>query len=214
MEVTSGSVPSKSRTRLVWAPGGTSGGRNYISEYQFFGYAPAPVGAPDGAPDGTLLKVSSTIRLNAAGTAFTSSETADRCRLRWECSRAGLRDPNGDAAAVADPSDANFSGGETAHREPSLHPEPSAHLERSGSVTVTIPACPQPDPVRLAGAYREHNDLSRGCSLDRQNVSNSTRSASRLDLKQSDTLAGTGVRASRLSGTARTAKKPIFMGFS
>jgi hypothetical protein len=53
------------------------GGRNYISEYQFFGYAPAPVGAPDGAPDGTLLRVSSKIRLNAAGTAFISSETAD-----------------------------------------------------------------------------------------------------------------------------------------
>jgi hypothetical protein len=54
-----------------------AGGRNYISEYQFFGYAPAPVGAPDGAPDGTMLKVSATIRLNAAGTAFTSSQTAD-----------------------------------------------------------------------------------------------------------------------------------------
>jgi hypothetical protein len=51
------------------------GGRNYISEYQFFGYSPAPGGAPDGAPDGTLLKVSSAIRLNAAGTRFTSSET-------------------------------------------------------------------------------------------------------------------------------------------
>jgi hypothetical protein len=54
-----------------------AGGRNYVSQYQFFGYTPAPVGAPDGAPDGTLLKVSSTIRLNAAGTAFSSSETAD-----------------------------------------------------------------------------------------------------------------------------------------
>jgi hypothetical protein len=54
-----------------------AGGRNYISQYQFFGYAPAPVGAPDGAPDGTLLKVSATIRLNAAGTAFTGSQTAD-----------------------------------------------------------------------------------------------------------------------------------------
>ena len=53
------------------------GGRNYVSQYNFFGYAPAPPGAPDGAPDGTLLKVSSTIRLNAAGTAFSSSETAD-----------------------------------------------------------------------------------------------------------------------------------------
>jgi hypothetical protein len=52
-------------------------GRNYVSQYQFFGYAPAPVGAPDGAPDGTLLKVSSTIRVNASGTAFSSSETAD-----------------------------------------------------------------------------------------------------------------------------------------
>jgi hypothetical protein len=54
-----------------------AGGRNYVSQYQFFGYVPAPVGAPDGAPDGTLLKVSSTIRLNAAGTAYSSSETAD-----------------------------------------------------------------------------------------------------------------------------------------
>ena len=53
------------------------GGRNYVSEYQFFGYAPAPVGAPDGAPDGTLLKVSAKIRLSADGTAFTSSETGD-----------------------------------------------------------------------------------------------------------------------------------------
>ena len=53
------------------------GGRNYVSEYQFFGYAPAPVGAPDGPPDGTLLRVSAAIRLNAAGTAFTSSQTAD-----------------------------------------------------------------------------------------------------------------------------------------
>jgi ankyrin repeat protein len=54
-----------------------AGGRNYVSEYQFFGYAPAPVGAPDGPPDGTLLKVSATIRLNAAGTAFTGSQTAN-----------------------------------------------------------------------------------------------------------------------------------------
>jgi len=54
-----------------------AGGRNYTSEYQFFGYVPAPVGAPDGAPDGTLLKVSATIRLNAAGTAFTGSQTAE-----------------------------------------------------------------------------------------------------------------------------------------
>ena len=53
-----------------------AGGRNYTSQYQFFGYG-APPGAPDAAPDGTLLKVSSTIRLNAAGTAFSSSETAD-----------------------------------------------------------------------------------------------------------------------------------------
>ena len=53
------------------------GGRNYVSQYHFLGYAPAPVGAPDGPPDGTRLKVSSTIELNAAGTAFSSSETAD-----------------------------------------------------------------------------------------------------------------------------------------
>ena len=54
-----------------------AGGRNYISEYQFFGYVPSPGGAPDGAPDGTLLKVSARIRLNVAGTAFTGSQTAD-----------------------------------------------------------------------------------------------------------------------------------------
>jgi hypothetical protein len=53
------------------------GGRNYIAEYQFFNYAPPPFGAPDGPPDGTLLRVSSRIRLNAAGTAFTTSETAE-----------------------------------------------------------------------------------------------------------------------------------------
>jgi hypothetical protein len=51
------------------------GGRRYTAEYQFFNYTPA--GAPDGTPDGTLLKVSAAIRLNVAGTAFTSSETAD-----------------------------------------------------------------------------------------------------------------------------------------
>ena len=53
------------------------GGRNYVSEYQFFGYSPAPVGAPDGAPDGTMLKVSATMRLSADGTTFTSSEKGD-----------------------------------------------------------------------------------------------------------------------------------------
>jgi hypothetical protein len=53
------------------------GGRTYRAEYQFFNYAPAPFGAPDGPPDGTLLKVSTTIRLGAGGTTFTSSETAD-----------------------------------------------------------------------------------------------------------------------------------------
>jgi hypothetical protein len=52
-----------------------AGGRRYTAEYQFFNYT--PMGAPDGTPDGTLLKVSATIQLNAAGTAFTSSETAD-----------------------------------------------------------------------------------------------------------------------------------------
>ncbi|MEO8256681.1 MAG: hypothetical protein ABI868_04970 [Acidobacteriota bacterium] len=45
------------------------------AQYQFFNYT--PFGAPDGGPDGTLLKVSAEIRLNAAGTIFTSSETAD-----------------------------------------------------------------------------------------------------------------------------------------
>ena len=53
------------------------GGRNYVSEYQFFGYNPAPVGAPDGAPDGTMLKVSATMRLSADGTTFTSSQTGE-----------------------------------------------------------------------------------------------------------------------------------------
>jgi len=53
------------------------GGRNYVSEYQFFGYNPAPVGAPDGAPDGTMLKVSATMRLSADGTTFTGSQTAE-----------------------------------------------------------------------------------------------------------------------------------------
>ena len=53
------------------------GGRNYVSEYQFFGYAPAPVGAPDGAPDGTMLKVSATMRLSADGTTFTGSQTGE-----------------------------------------------------------------------------------------------------------------------------------------
>jgi hypothetical protein len=51
------------------------GGRNYTAQYQFFGYT--PFGAPDGTPDGTLLKVSATISLNAAGTAFTGSQTAN-----------------------------------------------------------------------------------------------------------------------------------------
>ena len=50
-------------------------GRNYTAQYQFFGYT--PFGAPNGTPDGTLLRVSATIRLNAAGTAFTSSTTAE-----------------------------------------------------------------------------------------------------------------------------------------
>jgi hypothetical protein len=45
-------------------------GRKYTAEYQFFNWT--PFGAPDGTPDGTLLKVSATIRLNAAGTSFTS----------------------------------------------------------------------------------------------------------------------------------------------
>ena len=51
------------------------GGRRYTAEYQFFNYT--PFGAPDGTPDGTLLKVSTTIQLNVARTAFTSSDTAD-----------------------------------------------------------------------------------------------------------------------------------------
>ena len=53
----------------------SAGGRDYTAQYQFFNYT--PFGAPDGTPDGTLLKVSATMRLNAAGTAFTGSQTAD-----------------------------------------------------------------------------------------------------------------------------------------
>jgi hypothetical protein len=52
-----------------------AGGRNYIAQYQFFNYT--PFGAPDGTPDGTLLRVSATVQLNAAGTEFSSSQTAD-----------------------------------------------------------------------------------------------------------------------------------------
>ena len=51
-----------------------AGGRTYTAQYQFFNYT--PFGAPDGTPDGTLLRVSTTIRLNAAGNAFASSETS------------------------------------------------------------------------------------------------------------------------------------------
>jgi hypothetical protein len=52
------------------------GGRNYRAEYQFFTYG-FPFETPDSPPDGNLLEVSETIRLNAAGTAFTSITTAD-----------------------------------------------------------------------------------------------------------------------------------------
>jgi hypothetical protein len=52
------------------------GGRNYRAEYQFVTYG-FPFDSPDSPPDGNLLKVSETIRLNAAGTAFTSTSTAD-----------------------------------------------------------------------------------------------------------------------------------------
>ena len=51
------------------------GGRVYTAQYQFFNYT--PFGAPDGTPDGTLLRVSATVQLNAAGTEFSSSQTAD-----------------------------------------------------------------------------------------------------------------------------------------
>ena len=51
-----------------------AGGRTYTAQDQFFNYT--PFGAPDGTPDGTLLRVSTTIRLNAAGNAFASSETS------------------------------------------------------------------------------------------------------------------------------------------
>ena len=53
------------------------GGTTYTADYQFFNYAPAPFGAPDGPPDGTLLKVSTTIKLATDGTTFTSSDIAD-----------------------------------------------------------------------------------------------------------------------------------------
>ena len=43
-----------------------AGERKDTAQYQFFNYT--PFGAPDGTPDGTLLRVSATIRLNAAGT--------------------------------------------------------------------------------------------------------------------------------------------------
>jgi hypothetical protein len=52
-----------------------AGGRKYMAQYQFFNYT--PFGAPDGTPDGTLLRVSTTIWLNATGSAFASSETAE-----------------------------------------------------------------------------------------------------------------------------------------
>ena len=52
-----------------------TGGGNYTAQYQFFGYT--PFGAPNGTPDGTLLRVSATVQLNAAGTEFASSQTAD-----------------------------------------------------------------------------------------------------------------------------------------
>jgi hypothetical protein len=53
------------------------GGRTFKSEYTFFNYAGGPFSAPDAPPDGTLLKVSSTIRLNPAGTTFTTTETSE-----------------------------------------------------------------------------------------------------------------------------------------
>ena len=52
-----------------------TGGGNYTAHDQFFGYT--PFGAPNGTPDGTLLRVSATVQLNAAGTEFSSSQTAD-----------------------------------------------------------------------------------------------------------------------------------------
>jgi hypothetical protein len=50
-------------------------GRRYTAQYQFFSYT--PFGAPDGTPDGTMLRVTSTITLNAAGTAFEGSQTGE-----------------------------------------------------------------------------------------------------------------------------------------
>ncbi len=50
-------------------------GRKHTSEYQFFNYTPE--GAPDGVPNGTLLRVSSAIRLGQDGRTFTSSDIAE-----------------------------------------------------------------------------------------------------------------------------------------
>ena len=52
------------------------GGRNYRAEYQFMTYG-FPIETPESPADGNLLVVSEAIRLNAAGTAFTSTSTAD-----------------------------------------------------------------------------------------------------------------------------------------
>jgi hypothetical protein len=51
------------------------GGRNYKSQYHFMTYG-FPFETPDSPPDGNVLEVSETIRLNPAGTAFTSTSTA------------------------------------------------------------------------------------------------------------------------------------------
>ena len=62
-----------------------AGGRNYTAQYQFFNYT--PFGAPDGTPDGTLLRVSATIRLNAAGTAFPAPRPQTWSTPQAMCSR-------------------------------------------------------------------------------------------------------------------------------
>ena len=52
------------------------GGRSYRVEYQFLTYG-FPFESPDSPPDGNRLVVSDTVRLNPAGTAFTSTTTAE-----------------------------------------------------------------------------------------------------------------------------------------
>ena len=79
-----------------------AGGRNYISQYQFFGYVPSPGGAPDGAPDGTLLKVSATIPPQCRRHRVYRFADGGRSRFRWQRPGASLRDAKRDAAGVGE----------------------------------------------------------------------------------------------------------------